>query len=155
MSRPERGAYGNKRGKELQVRKRRNREADPRYQSAMQEVNAQQAELEALMAEQAANPAVGVVDGALHSARLKEQQRAVARAEREATKIAEQLPADTECTAEDEPIIVPKSMKMDLRKLPQRGDGHFSSLKRPLASCLKRAITLLTFLSSPAWVTKT
>ena len=50
MSRPERGAYGNKRGKERQRRRTNRRMEDPRVTRALSEANEQNAALEKLPA---------------------------------------------------------------------------------------------------------
>ena len=81
---PERGQYGNNRGKERQRRRIDNRERDPRYQAAMEETRAAQAALDEQIAREAANPVLGHTEGALLQKRLEEAR------EREAALEAEQ-----------------------------------------------------------------
>lgn len=117
-------ANGSTRGKERQKRRAEVRSRDPRVMAAMAEVEAERAKLDALMAEQAAKPAEGVVEGALYAARRKEQERALAKAEREADKI--EVPEDEiieDVEPEEGPVIV--KSKIDLRTLKQRGEDKF------------------------------
>lgn len=62
----ERGAYGNKRGKEAQRRRRQIRLRDPRVALSLEEAERERKELEARIAREKEQPAVGTAAGAAY-----------------------------------------------------------------------------------------
>jgi hypothetical protein len=73
----ERGAYGNKRGKEAQKRRREVRLRDPRVATTLDEVRAEQAALEARIEREKEQPAVGATAGAKYKPPVVVQEDAL------------------------------------------------------------------------------
>lgn len=80
---PERGQYGNTRGKERQRRRTVNRSKDPRFTRAMEAVHDHQEKLNRLIQEQKDNPAMGETEGAKYVAQIREQEEALKLAQKE------------------------------------------------------------------------
>ena len=125
------GQYGNTRGKERQKRRRTNRENDPRYQSAMEATRKAQADLDQLIEEQKANPALGTTQGAMYDAfyrqaqeNLEAAQAAEARLEIE-DSIADGAEAAFEAGKALGEKINGKFKRFSVKQLPQVGDGNF------------------------------
>ena len=143
MSRPERGQYGNTRGKERQRRRRNHRSQQARNIAAAEETARHQEELDKLIERQAANPAMGEVEGARIKAEL-EERHAARMAEIEAQHDAEENQSEEDqeldriiaAEPEPEPVpqpkpvltelpIKPRRQKVNVLKLPQDGEGNF------------------------------
>lgn len=128
MSRPERGQYGNTRGKpNIQVRRRKNREADPRWQAAQAETAKHQRELDELIEMQKQQPAVGPVEGAAYARAQAEREEALA-ASQAAQRLLDEAHDEADTVAEEtEPVQVaaPKKKRFSTKRLRQEGEAKY------------------------------
>ena len=135
-----RGAYGSTRGKERQRRRADNRERDPRYQAAMEEVRQQREALDALIEKQKLEPAEGKVAGAMNAAERKKAEEELLLAQARQDEIA------AEAANQPEPEVIepiryedfqyevdgkpyegvgPVYPKFNIKTLPKEGDDKF------------------------------
>lgn len=126
---PERGQYGNTRGKERQLRRRNNRAQTFRNQQATEEVKRHQQDLDDLMAQQAANPVMGQAEGARIMAEIKARHRQnMAEIDLKADQMESEDERVEELTngvvAETQPLL-PKKLKIERRKLKKESEPKF------------------------------
>lgn len=111
----DRGTRGH--GKDKSVKKAETRARDQRWQDAMNETRKRQEELDALIAEQAEKPAVGVTAGALYREKLAKVQADLA--------AAQAMEAKVESEVESEAVVEIKPVKFSVRRLRKTGEPNF------------------------------
>lgn len=124
-----RGAYGSKRGKERQLRKRNNRAQTYRNQQAAEEVKRHQQDLEDLIEQQRLNPVMGQAEGARIKAEIEARhQQAMADIELKTQQMESEDERAEEllngAVAETKPVV-PLKKKLEKRKLKKESEPKF------------------------------